>query len=228
MPSIVFDIETVGVDLETLDETSQEYFLKFAKTEEEIAEARQSLNFYPVSAQVVAIAILEVESKKGCVYFQNGDGAKEKFTEGDTTYISGTEKDLLAHFWNQLDRYDKIVTFSGRIFDCPFLMVRSAIHGIRSPKNLMPYRYSHNFHVDLADQLCFYDAVRRKFSLHMWCRAFGIESPKEEGISGLQVKDFYKKGQYHDIARYCMRDVVATKQLYAYWEKYLKFNESRY
>ncbi len=33
MPKIVFDIETVGQDFELLDETSKEYFLKFAETE---------------------------------------------------------------------------------------------------------------------------------------------------------------------------------------------------
>lgn len=223
MPAIIFDIETVGEDLELLDEASQEYFLKFAKTEEEIEEAKQSLNFYPVTAHVVALAVLEAETEKGCVYFQNGGGKKEKFVEGDVTYISGSEKEILAYFWNQLERYTQIVTFSGRIFDCPFLMIRSAIHHIRPSRNIMPYRYSFNYHLDLADQLSFYDAVRRKFSLHMWCKAFGIESPKEDGITGFQVKGLYKEGRHHDIARYCMRDVHATKKLYQYWDKYLKF-----
>ena len=104
-------------------------------------------------------------------------------------------------------------------------MIRSAIHQIRASKNLSPYRYAHTTHIDLADQLSFYDALRRKFSLHMWCKAFGIESPKDQGMTGLQVKDYFKEGKYLDIARYCMGDIVATKKLYQYWEKYLKFQE---
>ena len=87
----------------------------------------------------------------------------------------------------------------------------------------MPYRYSFNEHVDLQDQLTFYDAMRRKFSLHMWCQTFRIKSPKAEGMTGLQVKDYYKDGRYFEIAKYCMGDVVATKELYRYWERYLKF-----
>ncbi|OGX27959.1 MAG: hypothetical protein A2787_07200 [Omnitrophica WOR_2 bacterium RIFCSPHIGHO2_01_FULL_48_9] len=223
MPKIVFDIETVGQDFDLLDEASKEYFLKFAETEEKIEEAKASLNFYPLTAQVVAIGMLEVESEQGIVYFQNGSPQKEKFVEGSITYISGSEKEILNHFWTQLNRYEQFVTFNGRVFDCPFVMIRSAIQKIRAVKNLVPYRYDYKQHVDLADQLSFYDALRRKFGLHMWCQAFGIQSPKQEGITGLQVKDFFQQGKYHDIARYCMRDIIATKELYLYWEKYIRF-----
>ncbi len=223
MPKIVFDIETVGEDFDLLDDTAKEFFLKFADTDEKIEEAKNSLNFYPVSAQIVAIGMLEVETDKGLVLYQNGGEAKEKFTEGSVTYISGNESDILASFWQQMNRYDQFVTFNGRVFDCPFVMLRSSMHKIRSMKNMMPYRYSITPHIDLADQLSFYDAVRRKFSLHMWCRAYGITSPKEEGMSGLDVKNYYKDKRYKEIAKYCFGDIRATKELYLYWEKYLKF-----
>lgn len=222
MAKVVFDVETVGCDFETLDDTSKEYFLKFAKTPEDVEEAKNSLNFYPLTAEIVAIGMLEVETEQGIVYFQNGSQQKERFVEGTITYIAGQEKEMLHYFWTQLNRYDQFITFNGRAFDGPFLMIRSAMHGIRALKNLVPYRYATSAHIDLADQLSFYDAVRRKFGLHMWCQAFGIESPKEEGITGLQVKDFFKQGRCHEIARYCMRDIKATKELYSYWEKYLK------
>ena len=223
MASIIFDIETIPEDFESLDEISKKYFLKFAEDEEAITEAKNSLGFYPLTGEIVAIGLLEAETQQGCVYFQNGGEKKEQFKEEDVTYISGNEEDILRLFWNQLQRYSHFVTFNGRTFDCPYLMIRSAIHKIRATKNLVPYRYSHSPHIDLADQLSFYDALRRKFPLHMWCRAFDIDSPKEEGMTGLQVKDLYAQGQYHDIARYCLGDVRATKKLYEYWENFLKF-----
>ena len=222
MATVVFDIETVGEDFEALDEMSKDYFLKFAQTDEEIAAAKDSLSFFPVTAQIVTIGMIEVETNKSFVYFQNGGTSPEKFVEGETTFISGNEKQILTLFWDQFKTYSQCVTFNGRTFDCPFLMLRSAINHIKSGKNIMPYRYDYKIHVDLADQLSFYDAIRRKFGLHMWCRAFGIESPKQGGMSGDQVKDYYKQGRYHDIARYCMADLKATKQLYLYWDKYLK------
>jgi len=223
MPKVIIDIETVGCDFELLDDISKEYLLKFAETEKDIEEAKNSLNFYPVTAQVVAIGMLDVDTDKAIVFFQNGKGSQEKMSEGNVTYISGTESDILNNFWSQLNRYDTFITFNGRMFDGPFLMIRSAIHKIRATKNLVPYRYSTGPHVDLADQLSFYDAMRRKFSLHLWCKAFGIESPKTAEMSGLQVKDFFKAGKYKEIARYCFGDLRATKELYLYWDRYLKF-----
>ena len=223
MNGIIFDIETFGVDFESLDETSKEYFLKFAQSEEEKEEAKNSLSFYPLTAQIIAIGMLETDSNKGFVYYQNKGPKPEKFIEGDTVFISGNEKEILSNFWIQMKKYRQFITFNGRAFDCPFIMIRSAINGIRANKNLVPYRYAHNSHVDLADQLTFYNSMRKSFSLHMWCQAFGIMSPKEEGITGLQVKDFYNEGRCKDIARYCLRDIEATKKLYEYWNKYIKF-----
>ena len=94
MPTIIFDIETVGQDFESLDEISKEYFLRFAKTDEEIALAKDSLSFYPLTAQVVTIGMLEAETNTGFVYFQNGNGPAEKFTENNCTFISGSEKEI--------------------------------------------------------------------------------------------------------------------------------------
>ena len=224
MKRVVFDIETLGEDFEQLDELSKEFFLKFAETDQKVEEVKQSLSFYPLTAQIIALAMLEVDSGKGAVYFQNGQQDPEKFKEGDIIYISGSETEILAHFWNQLKRYEQIVSFNGRVFDCPFIMLRSAINHIQASQNLLPYRYNNNYHIDLADQLTFYDALRRKFSLHMWCRAFGIKSPKENGVTGLKVKEFYRLGQYHTIARYCMDDVIATRKLYEFWVNYIKIS----
>jgi len=227
MKSIVFDIETVGVDFESLDEISQNYFLKFADSEQKKQEVNQSLSFYPLTAKIIAIAMLEVETQKGAVYFENRGKENVRLQEQGIHYISATEKEILLFFWRQLRRYDQFVTFNGRIFDCPFIMLRSAMHQIRAEKNLMPYRYNSSIHIDLADQLSFYDALRRKFPLHMWCKAFGIPSSKEDGICGLEVKEYYQNERYLDIARYCLKDVRVTKDIYLAWKKCLSFSADR-
>ncbi len=76
-------------------------------------------------------------------------------------------------------------------------------------------------HVDLFDQLTFYGAVRKRFNLHFWAKAFGIKSPKEEGITGDDVGRLYKEGKILEIAKYNAGDLKATKELYEKWEKYL-------
>ena len=76
-------------------------------------------------------------------------------------------------------------------------------------------------HIDLLDQLTYYGAVRKKFTLHFWTKAFDIKSPKEEGVTGDDVGRLYKEGKYFDIAKYNVGDLKATKELYEKWENYL-------
>lgn len=221
---LVLDIETNGFDFDSFDEMSQEYLLKFADTEEKIQEAKESLSFSPLTGEVVAIGMLNPDTEKGAVYFQSPDNPQDPITEDGIEFISDTEEGILKRFWNTVKHFDQIITFNGRGFDAPFLMIRSSIYRIKPTKDLMPNRYSSTEHVDLLDQLTFYGSVRRKFSLHMWCRAFGIKSPKEAGVTGHEVSDLYKERKYIEIARYCTGDLYATRDLYNYWNRYVKFS----
>jgi hypothetical protein len=94
---------------------------------------------------------------------------------------------------------------------------------MKPTKDLMPNRYAET-HIDLLDQLTFFGASRRRFSLDMWCRTFGIKSPKAEGITGYEVKDLFKAGRHLEIARYCAGDLRATRALLSYWENYIRFS----
>ncbi|MFC1703827.1 ribonuclease H-like domain-containing protein [Candidatus Omnitrophota bacterium] len=223
MNKVIFDIETAGTDFESLDKTSQEYFLRYAKTDEEKDEIRDSLSFYPATAEIVALGMLDAETDKGYMFYQEKSSAKKRLTQDGIEFIPAKEKEILEYFWEQIKICRQFVTFNGRGFDCPFILTRSAILKVKPTRNLVPYRYDHKQHVDLMDQLMFYGASRRKFSLHMWCKAFGIPSPKEEGVTGLEVKDLFKQGKCFDIARYCVGDLRATRALFDYWERFLKF-----
>ncbi len=228
MPRLIFDIETVGVEFDSLDDKSQELLLRFAETPEDIEAVKDGLGFSPLTGQVVAIGVLNPETSKGAVYFLNPDGEVEKQVKDGVQYIPyATEKDLLKNFWDASAHYDQFITFNGRSFDAPYLMIRSAINKVKPTKNLMTYRYESEqygkiiTHLDLLDRLTFFGAVRRKGGLHMWCRAFGIKSPKSEGISGEDVAQLFKDKEYIKIAEYCFDDVLATEKLYEYWEKYV-------
>jgi DNA polymerase elongation subunit (family B) len=222
MSKIIVDIETVGIDFETLDEKSREYLFKYGETEEKKEEIRKKLSLYPLTGQIVAIGMLNPDTGKGTVLYQNKNAGPEKTEEKGIIYESGSEKEILEKFWELVKTYGQVVTFNGRGFDAPYLMLRSAVNKIRTTKNLMGYRYDAKEHCDLMEQLTFYGAVR-KYNLDFYAKAFGIKSSKDEGIDGSMVGDFYKEGKYLDIARYCWRDLVTTKELYEYWDKYLKF-----
>lgn len=221
MPRIIFDIETVGKDFESLDKATQEYLLRYAGTDDEKEEIKDRLSFYPQTAEIVTIGLLDTDADKGAAFFQTTGEPLLPFEEDNIRYETGTEKEIIEKFWNAMKTCNQFITFNGRGFDCPFILIRSAVHRIKPTKDLMPNRYNGS-HIDLLDQLTFYGASRRRFSLDMWCRTFGIKSPKEDGITGYEVKDLFKAGRHVDIAKYCVGDLRATKELLSYWEKYIR------
>jgi DNA polymerase elongation subunit (family B) len=222
MPRLIIDIETLAEPFESFDEIQQEYLLKFAASEDERTEAIQKLSLYPTTAQIVAIGLFNPDTSRGKVLFQSEDPVDTFSEDEQVHYLSGSERDILQEFWKDISHYEQFITFNGRGFDCPFLLLRSAILNIKPSRNLMPYRYDHAVHCDLLDQLTFYGAFR-KFSLDFYCKSFGIESPKSHGITGLDIGRLYGEKRCREIAEYCFGDLVATAELFRRWEQALKF-----
>jgi len=235
MPKLIFDIETIGENFDELDSATQEVLTKWIKKDSEseeeyikaLEELKSGLGFSPLTGQIVAIGVLDYDKNQGVVYFQApGENFKE-FQESNITFKPCTEKEMLENFWKGAEKYNEFITFNGRGFDAPFLAVRSAVHKIKASKDLMSNRYlsSQRFgatHIDLFDQLTFYGATRRKGGLHLWCRAFGITSPKAQGVTGDDVAQLFKEKKYKEIAKYNVGDLNATKELYDYWKNYIK------
>ncbi|MDP3948909.1 MAG: ribonuclease H-like domain-containing protein [bacterium] len=233
---LVLDIETVGEDFDSLDEATQKSLTRWIKKESEneaeyeeaLDELKNGLGFSALTAEIVAIGVLDCDKDEGVVYFQAPGEKLGDFKEENTAFKQCSEKEMLEKFWEGAKKYNYFITFNGRAFDIPFMMVRSAVHGVRPTKDLMRGRYlsQQSFdavHIDLLDQLTFYGAVRRKGNLHLWTRAFGITSPKVSGVTGDDVGKLFKEKKYAEIARYNAGDLRATKELHEKWESYMKF-----
>lgn len=232
---LVFDIETIGENFDALDKVTQDALTRWLEREaydkEEYArllqDVKDGLGFSPLTGEIVAVGVLEIGEERGGVYYQVPNVPSARTEEDGIVFESmRNEADILKKFWEIAKLYQVFVTFNGRSFDVPFLMVRSAVHGIRPTKNMMAGRYLYQqhadaIHIDLLDQLSFQGAVRRKGSLHLWSRAFGIKSPKSDGITGDDVGMLFKKKKYLEIAKYNVGDLRATKELYERWENYI-------
>jgi len=223
MTKIVFDIETIGVDFDELTEDAQKYVLKDAEDEKKAKEAKEKLGLWPLTGEIAAVCLYNPDTDRGKTYFQAPGEKIKPFVENNIEYEAMVEKEILERFWAEIKNYQQFITFNGRKFYCPYIMLRSAIHKIRPSRNLAPYRYSTEEHVDLLDQLTFYDAFRR-FSLDFYCKSFKLDSGKMEGMSGDKVLEYFKKKRYTEIARYCAADVMATAELFERWEKYINVN----
>ncbi len=235
MATLIFDIETSALPLDNFDEAQQEYLFREAEKiadgpvrETKRTQIKQFMSLWPLTSQVICIAMLNAETQRGQSLFVAEDFEEEASEGGPVEFVPcADEVELLTAFWDVAKHYDSVVTFNGRGFDVPFIYLRSAILNVPiSQKNWLGYRYATEPHCDLAEQLTFYsvsgrDGAARRFNLDFYCKVFGIESPKSHGVTGMEVGTLVAEGKFRDIAEYCLRDVRATVELYRIWKERL-------
>lgn len=230
MATLCFDIEVAGFPWEEVDAITRGYLLEREPDAAKREAIPERMALYPGMGRIIAIGLWAVEGDRGIMLMEGEGGEQDWEKVPNAKIFRGPEKQLLQRFWEIVDikagrgRYDDadplLVSFNGRHYDGPMLMVRSAQLGLRPSRNLLPYRYRLNDHVDLCDALTFMGAYRDRFSLDYWCRRFDVESPKGS-IDGSQVSRVYREGRIEDIGEYCLRDCRATAQLYARLDKTL-------
>jgi DNA polymerase elongation subunit (family B) len=236
MAKLVFDIETTALPLEHFDESQQEYLFRAAHNLEDPQaraakreEIHRFFSLWPLTAQVVCVAMLNAETLRGQVLFTAEDYDADDSDNRPVEFVPCVDEiELLTAFWEVAQHYDSIVTFNGRGFDVPFMYLRSAALNVAiTRKNWLGYRFQTEPHCDLAEQLTFYnvsgrEGAARRFNLDFYCKAFGIKSPKAMGVTGMDVGTLLSEGRYRDIAEYCVRDVQATVELYKIWSSRLQ------
>src|SRR5207302_5544830 len=136
---------------------------------------------------------------------------------GMRTYISGSEKEILEKFWTFFEEDSRFISFNGRQFDGPFLMIRSAIHGIVPKRDLVGYRYAFHPNCDLREVLNFFGTTNNrqfKFILDLACKTFNVETSKSEGVVGRSVEVLYRSGRHGEVVEFSLDVVRATAELY--------------
>jgi 3'-5' exonuclease len=235
MARLVFDIETSALPLDGFDEAQRDYlFRECEKIADEVAktarrsEIMQQCNLWPFTAQVTCIAMLNADTSRGKVLFIAPEHEETAQVPGPVEFVTCVdEAELLGEFWGLAKHYETIVTFNGRGFDVPFIYLRSALLNVPiSRKDWLGYRFQTEPHCDLAEQFTFYgvsgrDGAARRFNLDFYCKAFGIESPKSQGVTGRDMNTLIAEGRHREIAEYCLRDVKATVLLYQIWKERL-------
>lgn len=217
MKRLVVDIETVGTPWEEHDNYVREYLIK-GMNEAEAEEEKRRGALSPFTGHIITIGVMNVDTGQMAAYAEvPGQDVLEVEREENRTYLTGNERLILEAFWQHLSADDRFITFNGRQFDAPFLMIRSAILGLRPKRDLVGYRYSFHPNCDLREALNFTGTVysrQMRFNLDLACKAFGVESSKREGQDGRTVETMFREGRYREIADYCLDDVRATAELY--------------
>jgi len=242
MQYLIFDIETSPIDWELFSDSQKEYWLRNANTEEEIENRMFMRSLTPLTGKIVCIGLMIVEKEfdnwkilRRGVLATNPNSEQteiiEEILDSEIKMQLSTERKVLEDFWKILlhYKYPTLITFNGRVFDIPFIMLRSAVYKIRPAFNLMAgTKFNYPKHIDLIDELTYYSpsqyGATKKFNFDFYAHSFGITSPKAQGIDGSKVSEFFAEGRIKEISEYCMRDVVATWELFLFWNEYLNFS----
>ncbi|MEW6072062.1 MAG: ribonuclease H-like domain-containing protein [Planctomycetota bacterium] len=215
MSTIAFDIEVAGFPWEEVDEITRGYLLTRARDDKEREAVPERMALYPGLGKVIAIGLWNIDMQRGLVLLE-GERAEQHEWERvpHSDVFRGEERELLERFWQIVDRKKpRLVSFNGRGYDAPILMIRSAQHALAPTRNLTANRYKMAEHTDLMEVFSFLGSWRERYSLDYWCRRFDVESPKGS-IDGSQVARAYREGRIEEIGEYCLRDVRATGELY--------------
>ncbi len=126
------------------------------------------------------------------------------------------ERALLEDFSRFVGRARPVlVTYNGRSFDLPVVVMRSLCHAIALPwyyrDRDVRHRYSAEGHLDLCDWLAEHGAARAG-KLDAIARLVGL--PGKLGVDGSQVEGLYRAGQLASIQSYCLADVAQTALLF--------------
>jgi 3'-5' exonuclease len=122
------------------------------------------------------------------------------------------EPAMLKDFSNFVEQWrPHLVTFNGRSFDLPVIMLRCLRHGIPlhfffSDKDYR-YRFTDAGHIDLYDFLSEHGAAKVG-GLDAIAHVIGL--PGKVGVDGSQVEGLYNAGQIQLIKHYCLTDVAQT------------------
>ena len=126
------------------------------------------------------------------------------------------EAGMLADFATFVERErPHLVTYNGRGFDLPVILLRALRHGVPLRFYYQDrdyrFRYSQEGHLDLCDFLSEHGAAR-SLSLDAAARLIGL--PGKVGVDGSQVEGLHASGQIDAIRRYCLSDVLQTAFLF--------------
>lgn len=215
----VFDCETIpDVELLRLQMGLEGSDLEVCEKAFKIQEEKSGSSFLPYPFHKI-VSIAAVIADDYGRFIKVGGFAQE-----------GSEKEILGAFLDYLNaKQPKLVSFNGRGFDLPMLLLRAMKYNLSAyayfesdnpalNKNKWEnyrQRYSERFHVDLYDTLGHYGAGR-SMRLDLVCAMSGL--PGKFDVHGDEVYRLYFEGKRREIDEYCQSDVLNTYWLYLKYE----------
>ena len=217
---VALDIETYDADDASIEAALSDYrapgnIKDPIKIEARKAEAAEKIREKAALLDSSPISCIAVQTEREHILFSAMGGFQ---ISGVNVIPDSNEEQMLRAFRNWLDattnEMTELVAHGGRNFDLPKLRSAYIRHRLRLPHSLRPENQQPLY--DTMERYKSYSMENRdnKFiSLDTVCAGLGIDRPKQH-ISGAQVPELYRQGQYQAIAVYCCIDVAATARAY--------------
>lgn len=215
MAPVVLDIETVPLiaSLEIGYPEAERMPPANYKTDEAIAKWRDADVTAWRSDRVKACSLNPRLGRVLCVGLKAGPSEQVIMAKTELR-----EARALAQVWEIIAEADgRVVTWNGS-WDLRFLLIRSLLLKVPIPIRPATVRawfrkYQTHPHCDVKAMLTNWDPPVRGEGLNEWAQAFGVGG-KTEGMTGASVWPMFARGEFHEIAGYCLQDVRATAALY--------------
>jgi 3'-5' exonuclease len=196
---LVFDIETIPQEASQLTDKQKDTIAdKLERSDYWKKDRRKEMALHPWFGRIISIGLFYPERDKA---FHITDESELK---------------ILNRFWEAIGPFrGTFVSYNGLNFDVPFIKTRSMLLGAL-PTNqnfLETRRYQSHPHYDAAQHLSDWD-FRYRVSLDLACDQLGIPSPKKGEVEASTVYDAYKAGKLDLIGEYCVKDLMATMEVY--------------
>jgi DNA polymerase elongation subunit (family B) len=160
-----------------------------ARRNKKISEIVEKAGLSPATGRICCLGICPVDEP---------ERAEAIIDQDEGSMLRALDSVLSGH-----DIPVRLITFSGKGFDLPYLIVRAAYHHLafRAP---LPWRKYDYHHVDLRE-------ILTSGSLNSWEIAL---LGKHKEIEGNQVQALWDAGDHEAIRAHCLEDVVRTAELW--------------
>lgn len=192
------DLDNLSAPSNYKDEVKIAEYLKNARAKAIVEGEKKALE------DLKEMAILPVASKIICL--------STKWEDSPTQTIFGDDEESILEFLTaQILEHKprKFISFNGKSFDVPHLMIKAVQHEIYIPFGAMLKRFSTNPHLDVYEILSFYGA-HRKGNLTAWAQRMGVVQPVGKGF---MVHEWWQKGEWENIKAHCASNVESTYAL---------------
>lgn len=214
----IFDCETIP------DANALRRVYGYEGSDYEVSKLALKKQAEKTGSEFLPVIFHKVVSISAVVAKENGEFLRVSTMQGSD------ERNKIERFLAFINSYNpRLVSFNGRGFDLPMIMIRAMIYNLSSKayfenenKELgktkwenYKSRYDGKFHLDLLDHISDFRAVSG-FGLDNLCNVLGI--PGKFDVHGSEVMELYYNNDYAKINEYCESDVLNTYWLFLKYE----------